>query len=441
MDKQIPRLIAGLFADEGQAVLAESGLGDNWHDALAELPADVLVLSEDSRAKGAGALVKARDFYSKTGQLRPAIAFTRGLLRVKMARLGDEHPDTIVELAMLGILARRAGKTEAAQEFLHKAWSTLRSVTNGRDIRLAIAAAAYGDLCLANGDLVQAERLYRQAYGIRKDVARPTIGMVSGKLAEILVRKGEVKEAIPLMWESYQKEKRRLGKDHAQVLARAQVLTRVLISARRFDSAAPLLRDLHNRAKLSGNEDEIAHTAFELGIALDSIGRKEEGFRLMEEAVRWTRRAGTVTDPHEELPTRLTTFSRMVFERRRQEEAEGMLREALEAERRLFGDGSPEVAMRYTSLGQLCVQTGRFDEAIGWLDTSASLLVSSLGGSDPRTQRTTELLVKTLIERSVTLRKQGDRQMSRAMSDRAESFGGQVLRFDHPLMVELRRIQ
>jgi len=358
-----------------------------------------------------------------------------------MQRLGEEHPDTVIELVMMGILARRAGRADTAEELLNKGWTLLRSVAGGRDIRLAIAAAAYGDLCLVNGDLVKAEQLYRQAYGIRRDIARPTVGHVAGKLAEILIKRGQMKEAIPMLWESFQRERRRLGKQHPQVLGRAQVLTRVLLSAGRYDSAAPVLRDLHNRAKAGGDPESVARTGFELGVALDAIGRKEEGFRLMEDAVRWTRLAGGHGTPHEDLPARLTTFSRMVFERRRQEEAEGMLREALEAETQLFGEGSAEVAMRYVSLGQFCAQTHRPDEAIGWLDPAASMLQSALGARDARTVKATEALVRALLDRSVEVMSRRDAGLARAMRDRAESFGGAVLDFDHPLMVELRRLQ
>ncbi len=434
MTRHASRFIAALLPDGGAEALREAGLGATWEAVLAQVPPAVLELPEGTRARGASLLVRCREHWARKGELRPAVAATRALYRLKVDRLGADHSDTLVELSTLGQLAHRAGRGEA-QIMLEDAWRGLRSGAGGRDIRLAIAAANLGAFYLATGDLVRAEDRYEQAWRIRRQ-ARKGVGPISGRLAEVRLRRGNIQGAVPLLFEAWQRERAANGPDDPRTMARSRLLTRVLLRLERYDSAATVLREQYNADRARGDVEATAGSGHDLGVALDAIGRREEGFRLVEDSVRQTRGLG---GPHPELPVRLTTLSRLVYGRGHREEAEGLVREALEAERVLYGDDSVEVALRYAALGRLCIRTERATEGIGWLEPAASLLAAHHGARDPLTVAVVEQLVDVLVTEAEAARSRRDRPYARELLGRAMVYAGSVLSYDHPLMVRADR--
>ena len=75
-----------------------------------------------------------------------------------------------------------------------------------------------------------------------------------------------------------------------------------------------------------------------------------------------------------------------------------MLLEALEADRRVHGDDTSQVASRYASIGLLCRQMGRSREAIGWLEPAVSLLRGTLGDEDDMTCSAVDALVELWLD-------------------------------------------
>jgi len=411
--REIAAEIAAQFGDGGATVLAEADLGRSWDDVVAGLPDAVFATTPPGpHPRGELWLARLRDHWARAGQLRPAVAATRGLVRRRAARLGEDHPDTLLEVGALGALAERAGRGEDAGRLLEQAWRGLRSTAGGRDLRVAVVAEHAGAHYLRAEAFHDAEIAFEQAWRIRKELAPGTQAAVAGHLGDLWVRKGRVADAIPLLQESYELNRDKLGRQHARSLARGQALANALAQVDRDDEAEPVLRDLLAEARGSGDRSRVAVTAFQLGVALYRQRREEEGFRTIQESIQLTRELPAA---HAALPHRLSVWSRLIRARGHVEESVGVLLEAIEAEKELHGDDGPEVAMRYVELSELLVQLGRGDEALGWLDPAVALLRGSVGDQHRFTWKAAELLGNLLYAKAEHASRMGDRDTAREL--------------------------
>ncbi|MBW1877098.1 MAG: tetratricopeptide repeat protein [Deltaproteobacteria bacterium] len=389
------REIAALFGDGGAHLLSEADLGSSWADAFANVPPTVFSLrGQTEHPVGERLLAAVRDFWSRAGQLRPAMAATRALLRLRAERLGGQHPDTLLELGALGALAGQAGRSADAGPMLEEAWQGLRSTVGGRNIRVAMVAEQVGLHYLRTGEYQKADMALEQSHRIRSELAPGSQGGVAAQLGELRLGMHQVDEALPLLEEAYQLLREQLGPTDPRTIDRARSLAHAYTRAKDNSAAEPLLRDLHAYALQTGDEEQIAEAAFEVGVVLLRQGYEEEGFRRVEESIRLTRHMG---DPHPALASRLSTWVRLLLPRRHVEEAEGILREAIEAERILHGADSPRTAVRYVELGELLAELGRADEAMGWLDPAVSILRSTVGDEHEHTHRAVENLGYLLL--------------------------------------------
>lgn len=433
--------IASLFPDDGAAVLAEGGFPPTWEALLEGVPATSLKVDDlPARDQGDRLLVHLREHLTQTGNLRGAVAITGALVRKRVAEYGDQHPSTLAEVGALGALADRAGKPKEARQLLERAYNGLRSGAGGRDMRLAVVAGNLAWHYLRVGMAAEAEQCLEQALRIRRGAAPETTGPVAAQLGELLVRRQKVDEALPLLKEAWERYREQYGAQDPRTVARAKTLATILLSEGKESEAIPVLRLIHEASQRGTDGEARSAAAFQLGVALENAGKREESMRLVEEALRWTREnGGEEGDPHPELANRLAQYSRMVMRRGRPIEAEGLLKEALEADQIVYGDGSSEVAIRYANLGHLCAQIGRHKEAMGWLEPAASLLRSNLGDAHPHTKFAVEELVGRWIEegKQAVLRK--DFMHARAVLIKARDLARPILGEKHWTIAEIRK--
>ena len=186
--------------------------------------------------------------------------------------------------------------------------------------------------------------------------------------------------------------------------------------------------------------EEIVETKVHMGIAFQTVGRVEEALRLIEGAVRWTRK---VSDreavPHAKLSGRLVTYANLLDQRGHHPEAEGLIREALDVEQRAHGDQSGPVAIRYTQLADYLRAYGRHDEAAGWYEVSATIMMDVFGTEQEQTQSVAEKLVECLLEMCQKEASDADGQ-ERIVSHlgRARHWGKTILGARHPLLNKVR---
>lgn len=381
--------IAALFGDGGASVLSAAQL-PSWEIALSVLPDEALDVDDDGdRLAGERVLERVRDSFARQGALRQAVAATRGVLRSRVTRLGEDHPAALVELGALGALGERAGRGDEALAMLEQAYAGLQA---GGSLAAAVVAGNLGGARLRREQLDGAAEAFERSLEIRRALRPDSAGLVASQLAEVRLRQGRQDEGVELLQFSYTTYRDQLGPLDERVVRRARHLAQLLDQKRQFLAAEPLYRDLYAAAVASGDAEELITASFELGCALIRVRLEEEGTRHVEQAVEATRAMGD----HPELPRRLSMWAQIQLTRRRPAEAEGYLLEAMEVEKRLFGDGSPEVAVRTAALGHLYAQQGRHAEAMGWLDPAVSLLRSTRGDKDQATKTATGYLLDLL---------------------------------------------
>ncbi len=424
-------LLTGL-PDEGRPLLAEMGL-PTWADALMVVPDAALVGVQDADT----ALARLRDHLADRVP-RAAFAITRALLVRRQGALGAEHPDTLVELGVLGELASRGGDRPRAGEWLDRAFQGLRAAVGGRDLRLAIVAGHRGAHLVRSKRHAEAEEMFALAYRVREAVAPASLGRVAAQLGEVRLLQDKGADAVGPLEVAYSHYRELYGPADKRTAVRGKVLARLCVVLGEADRAAPVLRDLH-AAAVAGDDGELAAwAAFELGMALFRGSRAEEGQRLVEEALRRTRELG---DPHPELPARLEAWSELMLARGRPDECDGLLLEALEADRRLHGEVSAEVARRYVQLARFYRALGRHTDALGWLDPGASLMRSVHGDADRRTRSAVDLLLEVLLEEAAAARGRRDKGLALDLVARALAIGEPVLGPTHATVARARRLR
>lgn len=423
--------IASLFDDGGKAVLASTGMGPGWAGALRATAVDLSALPAD--ASGLQVLTALRDALASAPDVGPALGLTRALLDLRTRTHGPDHPDTLVELGALGALEQRAGRIDEGALRLRRAYDGL-AAQRIQDLRIAVVAASLAVHHARAGRFGEAEPLLAESYAIRARLAPDTTARVAAQLGEARLRLGRGREAAPLYEEAWRAFQREYGPDDPRTVTRARAYGALLNElGEHHQAVAPLREAVEHLAE----GEERALVQFELGVALDALGRREEGLRLVEDSVRWTRRAG---GPHPDLARRLTKLANLQIRRGRTTEAEGLLREALEADLVLHGDDSPEVAARYAALGEFCARAGRRAEALGWLDPAASLLRSALGDDDPRTRAVVAYWLGLVAQQADEARQRRDRALAAELVRRAWAVAVPVLGHGHRDVARLRAV-
>jgi len=430
-------LVRGMFDDEGRAILAEGGAAPSWEDALAPMPPQIFGVKDSN--PGIAILTMARDMWNRSGDLRMATAVTRGLLGWHVANQGREHPDSYVELGALGYLAQRAGKEAEGAQMLEEAWSGLRSVVGGRDLRLAVVAGNLGLHYARSGDLERGEHVLEQALRIRERIAPETVAHVAGQLGEVRLRLGRVDTALECLRQAWLCELDAHGEPHPRTVARARELALVLNKARKFRESVAMWRGLDALAQ-GAPPEVLAEVGFQLGVALYHTHKRDEAIRRVQQAVALTRTLGTGDSPHAELPDRLSFAAQIDIDMRRPYDAEGLLTEAVEIQTRISGADSPDTARRYVQLANLIAKLGRIDEAMGYMDGASSLLLSTLGPEHAHTQMAVEATVGLLIAKSTQMLDLGERREAAELLRHAKSLGGGVLGFDHPDQLAIQKL-
>jgi tetratricopeptide (TPR) repeat protein len=341
-------------------VLRDVQLGETWAQVLSGVPSPAWAAFGQARLPGLAALIGVREHWRRVEAWRPAAATTRGLVQLLSERLGADHPDTLAELAALGQLAAAAGHGERARALLDQAWRGLREAPIVR--RLAVAQP-YLRLLLEQQALSVAFEVANTCWLATRDT--PAALRTAQWMAEVHGRRDQEAAALEVLLQAWRSAQATAGPDQLRC---AEWIVRL---ARRLDRAGEALPAARLLVAAAGEPERRAEAQVRLVELLEAVGAEEEALRTAEEVLRWTRAAGS---PHPSFAARATLVARLRWGRGQLDEAESLLQEALEVERRLHGEGSPQVARRYLALGRMAARTGRVEEAVGWLEPAWQLL-------------------------------------------------------------------
>ena len=404
----VEQRIAALFPDGGSKVLQLVG-APNWAALGALVPTD------QRRGSTLGIALRIRDALAHRALFVPAAQMSMVLLEHVEAKRGADHVATLSELGVLGTLLWRSGAKEQGVRRMEEAYRRLLVAEGRRSLAAARVASDLAMHWVEENDLGRASELLTLAYRARKHHAPTSLGLVAAQLAEVCLRRGEYEQAETPAKEAWELHLAQLGLNNPRTRVRGRVYADLLLHLDNKDEACPIYRKL-----LSSIPDkqgaEYADLSFELGMALESLGEREEAYRLIDRAVRLSRQLQRSTgEPRASMARWLDGFAGLLMQRSRSGEAEGLLLEAVECERALHGDVSVQTGERHLQLARYYFGVGRRAEAVGRLEAGSSVLRAVRGDDDHRVRRIVGEFVDVLQEDIQSATADRDFELARAI--------------------------
>ncbi len=343
--------------------------------------------------------------YDGLGLYDKAVQAHERAAAVRREALGPEHPDTIVSLTNLAEARGEAGDDKRANNLaqaylaadrLDEAIPLFERTLKLRDAKLGVehhdtiaARANLAEAYLAAGRVEEAIGLLEPTLKLREaklGIEHHDTIAARANLAEAYLAAGRVKEAIGLLEPTLKLREAKLGRDHIDTIKSRNNLAEAYLAAGRVGEAIGLLEPAlkFRDAKLGFDQLDTIKSLHLLWIAYESAGRWAEAEPL-HRAIVWHWR-GIVGRHDWPLGNALAALGENLVQQRKWVEAEPVLRECLSIRRTpLAGTWPLFVTMSY--LGESLLGQRRYAEAESFLldgYDGLSRLRAQLTGRDRR---------------------------------------------------------
>lgn len=220
----------------------------------------------DEDATTLAAMLTLADLDNTRNEYEQSLALAREVAGIRERRLGDDHPDTLLALALVGAntvrLAQRQPAFGQAEAFMQTLIERQKRVLGEAHPQTLASIAELVRLLGKQGRLAPAIALQRQVLAARTESLGPehpdTI-FTGGGLASLLATAGQYDEARVLAQRTLRLQRRTLGDEHPITTATLDVIGRLEDGARRWEAARDAHRQaLDMRVRLRGPRD--AHT-------------------------------------------------------------------------------------------------------------------------------------------------------------------------------------
>ncbi|GAA0927408.1 FxSxx-COOH system tetratricopeptide repeat protein [Virgisporangium aurantiacum] len=306
----------------------------------------------------------AATYLQSQGQPRAGLALSQRSHAICRARLGADHPDTLVSANRLAFNFREVGEYEQARRLDEDALTLFRRVL-GDDHADTLTAAGYlaADLRLL-GEYRQACQLDRDTHArfrrVLGDDHRDTL-TAAGYLAADLRSLGEYRQACDLDRDTHARFRRVLGDDHPDTLRAASRLAGDLRLLGEFEAAHRLNRDTLARFRrvLGDDHPETLRSACNLARDLLQLREFEAARRLDEDTLARFRRV--LGDDHPDTLRAASNLARDLLQLREFEAARELDEHTLVGFRRVLGDDHPHTRATAGRLARERSRPARYD--------------------------------------------------------------------------------
>ncbi|MCH9651369.1 MAG: tetratricopeptide repeat protein [Deltaproteobacteria bacterium] len=305
--------------------------------------------------------------------------------------LGSSHEEVAAGLVDLAKPILAAGDYAQAQQVIEESLEIYRRSTSTSSSRVDLGKAealnVLGEIRTGQGDVAQAEDLYRQALDLR--ASRLGLDHLDSleslnDLAETLFTGGRFEEAESLFGQVLAGRKRRLSEAHPKTIETLNNIAVVQQAQENFQGAEVTMREvIEDRRRLYGNDHPHVILSYSnLAQILSSQGK-------FQEAVGWAEQALDLgiqlhQQDHPRIADLLHSLGGILMDLDRLEDAQRRLSEALEIRRRSLGEGHPYVAQSLISLAALHQRLGQMDLAFQETRQSLQILATALPEGDFR---------------------------------------------------------
>ena len=209
--------------------------------------------------------------------------------------------------------------------------------------------------------------------------------------------------------------------DSEKQIMQRQRIASVLMALARWDECETQLREALAEAKMHANARLIAVALNNLGLLLKDTNRLEEAEPLMRQALEIDE--ASFSKQHPSVAIDLNNLATLLQYTNRLGEAEPLMRRALEIDEASFGKQHPTVARDLNNLGQLLQYTNRLGEAEPLMRRALEIDEASFGKQHP----TVAIRLNNLAQLLQDTNRLGEAEplMRQALEIDEASFGGQ----------------
>ncbi|HNO78976.1 MAG TPA: serine/threonine-protein kinase [Phycisphaerae bacterium] len=308
--------------------------------------------------------------------------------------LGPDDPDTLSTANSLGGVVRYMGRFEEAQAIWEATLATRRRVLGDDHPETLISLNNVGVIHAYQGDLDGAEVAWRELLERRRRLEgedHPRFQNVLTNLGLVLVERGKLEEARTLLEESLDGLLKTKGEDHPSTLSTMTSLAELLIDMKDEDGEPLLRRCIDGRTKVLGaDHPDTLRVRARLAAWLVQQGNFEQAADELGELLAAQReRLGS---DHGDTIESMHYLSLALLGLNRPADAEALANECVERSQKLAPDAKTPNAMFKVGWGRSLVGLKRFAQAETVLLESHRDLDDGLGSDDPRTRESTKAL-------------------------------------------------
>jgi tetratricopeptide (TPR) repeat protein len=341
----------------------------------------------DQPSVQASLLLSAAGTMADLGLLDDAEAPMQEALAIRRQLAGDDDAATIEASVDLGGLTMRRGRLGEAERQLHEALDRSRRVL-GEDHPLTIDTLInLGMLCFTQNRFLEAESREREAL----ERSERTLGPDDPRtlrcaldLGVVTMPKRDHRESEALLRRAYEGFSKLRGPDHRDTVKALDNLASCLRLEKKFDEADPLMRESLRTLRERNGEfhpDTLSCLAA-LGLMLEDRGSPDdlvEAETCFREALDGRRR--TLGVSHSDTLQLQYYLGENLRLRGRNQEAEGVLRQALAGQERLGASTSPIAFMIRLDLARALTGLARYPESESLLLSTSKALGAGHGGA------------------------------------------------------------
>jgi tetratricopeptide (TPR) repeat protein len=332
-------------------------------------------------------------------KLALAEALLNEALGIRRTELGNDHPDTIMTLELLGSVLEKQLREAEAEAVFREVLTMQKKVLGNEHVDVAVAMNSLATALYYQDKFADAETVYRESLAIERKLRNPDhpeVASVIGNLANVQNRQGKLAESEQSYREVLDLLRKRLGDDHPQVATCRYNLALTLTSEGKHAEAEQLLlQAMPIMQSVFGQESPGVATL------LNHLGEAQAGQKKLTEAEATYRDAVVMErkilgDQHPYLASTFDCLVAVLEQEGKLSDLEALYQQRVQALRALGTNGEPRLASVLAQLASNLLAQGKFSDAEGVARECLSLREKLLP-DDWRTFNTRSLLGGSLL--------------------------------------------
>jgi serine/threonine protein kinase len=330
-----------------------------------------------------------------------AIEVLNKALATRKAKLGADHPDTLISMYTLAVAYRQSGQVAKAvplfEETLEKTKAKFSPDHPDTLRTMGSLALAYQD----NGQLAKAVTLLEETLQKQKAMFGPdhpeTLPTMSS-LALAYTHNGQLAKAVPLYEETLEKMKAKLGPDHPETLTTMDNLAEAYKQSGQLAKAVTLREEALEKckAKLGPDHPDTLRTMGNLASAYEASGQLAKALPLYEETLQ--KEKARLGPDHPHTLASMNNLAVAYSASGQLAKAVPLMEEMLEKQKAVLGPDHPNTLLGMNNLATAYNASGQLAKAVTLFEESLQKYKAKFGSEDPRTLGTMATLSLDLLQ-------------------------------------------